>query len=115
MLKEQCTPKNIFADSITPVQTLTIKIKAGETCSELSPVYYDSTAKKFFTTATGGTIGADKVFGLCAATIDNASESEIEIPVYVSGDFNKNSIVLPTGETIDKYIIPFRNIGMFIK
>lgn len=114
MIKEQYTPSNIFSDSITPVQTLSIKIKAGETCDILSPVYYDSTSKTFYTTAKGGTLGADKVFGLSTGTIV-AGETDMDMPVYVTGDFNKNSIVLQSGENIDDYLVPLRKIGIFIK
>lgn len=113
--KEEFTPKNIFSGNVMPVVTGTVKLAASQTVSELSVVYYDTTTKKFYTKAPDlTTFTADNAYAL--ATVDLAPDTEeVEIPVYFTGEFNIDSVVLPEGQDIKDYAIALRNKGIFLK
>jgi hypothetical protein len=112
---EEYTPKNIFSGNVMPVVTDTIILAASQSARELSVIYYDETKKEFFTQgAEGQTADASKAYAL--STIDvEAGEVSVEIPVYLTGEFNKSAVVLPEGKLIEDYILPLRKLGIFLK
>lgn len=115
MEHEVYNPKNIFSGNVMPVVTDTIKLKPGQSVNELSVIYYDSTNKEFFAVGSETqTIGADKVYALSTTTVE-ASDIEIEITVYMTGEFNESEVVLSSGQDIEDYIIAFRSKGIFLK
>ncbi len=115
MTHEEYSPKNFFSGNVMPVVTGNIKLKPGQSVTELSVIYYDSTNKEFFTVGSETqTIGADKVYALSTITAE-ASDIEIEIPVYMTGEFNESEVVLSSGQDIEDYVIAFRSKGIFLK
>ncbi|WP_252235569.1 hypothetical protein [Clostridium sp. CH2] len=107
--------KNIFSGNIMPVVTNSIKLAAAQVANELSVVYYDSTKKEYFTVESESQkADANKAYGLSALNVAS-SESAIEIPVYLTGEFNKNSIVVPNGKDLEELTIELRSKGIFLK
>lgn len=122
MKYEEYTPKNIFSGNVMPVVTDTIKLARKEVVRELSVIYHDSNANEFYTSARikSGTedeyeiLNPNNVYAL--STIDTGNNlDEVEIPVYMTGQFYKNEIELPEGENIENYIAPLRKLGIFLK
>lgn len=112
---EEYTPKNIFSGNTIEVLTMPIVLASGESAQELSPIYYDSTNKKYIAKApTDGTIDVNTVYGLSCVNLEETTK-DTEIVAYVTGEFRKESIVLVEGQNIEDYIIPLRKIGIFIK
>ncbi|HBJ1646044.1 hypothetical protein EXM65_10475 [Clostridium botulinum] len=109
------SPKNIFSGNIMPVVTNSIKLAAAQVASELSVVYYDSTKKEYFTVESETQkADASKAYGLSALDIAS-SDKEIEIPVYLTGEFKKECIVIPKGKDLDELTIALRSKGIFLK
>ncbi|MGN2339825.1 hypothetical protein ACTFIN_17170 [Clostridium cagae] len=108
-------PKNIFSGNVMPVVTNSIKLAAAQVASELSVVYYDSTKKEYFTVESESQkADASKVYGL--SVLDVASSDDvIEIPVYLTGEFNREAVRLPQGKDLEEVVIAFRSKGIFLK
>ena len=52
--------------------------------------------------------------GLYGIAADSAAENE-EVPVYLTGEFFADGLVLPTGVTAEDVEVPLRNLGIFLK
>ncbi|MGN0902880.1 MAG: head decoration protein [Succinivibrio sp.] len=63
---------------------------------------------------TAVTVKTDGVFGIITDTVD-ASESDAEGVVYVTGDFNKAAIVLGDDLNVDDFIKQCREVGIFLR
>ncbi len=113
---EEYTPKNIFSGNTIDVLTMPVMLAAGESAKELTPIYYDSTNKKYITKApTDGKLDANSVYGLSCVNVEEGTTVDTEIVAYVTGEFKKEVIDLAEGEDIENYVIPLRKIGIFIK
>ena len=60
------------------------------------------------------TAESTSVFGILCDDVD-ASKSDADGTVYVNGDFNKAAVVVASGVKIDDFILPARNVGIFLR
>lgn len=58
--------------------------------------------------------GAAVLTGLYGITADSAKADE-EVPVYLTGEFFANGLVLPNNVSAADVEIPLRNLGIFLK
>lgn len=90
--------------------------KTSKTASEAveahSPVLI--TDGKVKPIAAPASAGAAVLTGLYGITADSAKADE-EVPVYLSGEFFANGLVLPNNVSVDDVEVPLRNLGIFLK
>ena len=54
------------------------------------------------------------VTGLYGITADSADANK-EVPVYLTGEFFADGLVLPNNVSVDDVEVPLRNLGIFLK
>lgn len=64
--------------------------------------------------AAPASAGAAVLTGLYGITADSAKADE-EVPVYLTGEFFANGLVLPNNVSAADVEIPLRNLGIFLK
>lgn len=52
--------------------------------------------------------------GLYGITADSADANK-EVPVYLTGEFFADGLVLPNNVSVDDVEVPLRNLGIFLK
>jgi len=64
--------------------------------------------------AADGDTPASDVFGILTDDV-NASDADTEGVVYVTGDFNKAAVIVPSGVDIEDFVKAARNVGIFLR
>ncbi len=63
---------------------------------------------------SGSAVAFDEVFGIMTDDV-NASAGDADGVVYVTGDFNKDAIVLAEGLSVSNFIKQARDVGIFLR
>lgn len=58
--------------------------------------------------------GASDVFGILTDDV-NAANADADGVVYVTGDFNKAAVIVPSGVDIEDFVKAARNVGIFLR
>lgn len=58
--------------------------------------------------------GTAVLTGLYGITADSADANK-EVPVYLTGEFFADGLVLPNNVSVDDVEVPLRNLGIFLK
>jgi len=61
-----------------------------------------------------GVDGSQIPFGILADDVDASSDDEPGV-VYLTGEFNEGSVVVPSGDDIENYRDALRKIGIYLK
>lgn len=95
-----------------PVKIAEINLKAGESVNLMQPIYYNSTGKEFTTKSENG-----ELYGFSASIVEaNSDESSTtKMPIYLTGEFYKESVILTNDEDKENLIIQARKIGIFLE
>lgn len=116
------TPDKLIAGNAIPLVAKGITVAKGEGVLKrgtLLGIANDKTYKRTDTTETIGeggdaevkTIGADCI--LC----DNvdATDAEVVTTAYVSGEFNRDAVILPEGKKIEDHETELRKLNLYMK
>ena len=115
-----CAPDNLIAGNDIPIMTTSGTIRAGQNALKRGTVLAISTGTTgdgklviLGTTATPGT-EVMTAYAILADDVDATSEAVAE--VYVSGQFNKDALIVGKSYTIKaEDIVALRNGGIFIE
>lgn len=120
------TPDKLIADNAIPTTAKGIEVAKGEGFLKRGTLmgkaadgtYKHTGTKETITTGEGdsateseATIGAD-----CILTDDVAAVTKSVVSSgYISGNFNRAAVILPTGVEIANYETELRKLGIFLK
>lgn len=116
------TPDKLIASMFVPLIAKGITVAKGEGILKrgtLLGVANDKTYKRTDTTETIGegggaevkTIGADCI--LCDDV--DATDAEVVTTAYVSGEFNRDAVILPEGKKIEDHETELRKLGLLMR
>lgn len=106
------TPEKLKSGVTIPVKIADIDLKAGESINVMQPIYYNSTSKEFTTKSENGDLYG---FSAISVEVDSGSTSTTKIPIYLTGEFYKEAVILANDEDEEALIIQARKIGIFLE
>lgn len=112
-LLDSFTPDNLFAGNVQPVVTEVITVAADQNLVKGAVFELDLNGNAVV--PTGAPIEPSKVYGIMSETVITAVGETKPSVAYMTGEFNKNSLVFPDGTTVSDYKVPLRKIGIFLK
>lgn len=116
------TPDKLIAGMFVPLIAKGITVAKGEGVLKrgtLLGIANDKTHKRTDTTETIGeggdaevkTIGADCI--LCEDV--NATDAEVVTTAYISGEFNRDAVILPEGKKIEDHETELRRLSLLMR
>lgn len=104
-------PDNLIISTIYPIMTSDIVVAQNQTLvrGEVFELNAEGNAVKPITT-----IDPTKVYGIMAESVETTTSTKVTT-AYLTGEFNKDLVVFPAGETYTDYKAPLRKIGIFLK
>ena len=105
------TPDNLFAGDF-PISTESATIVSGSGVLPRGRIlgFIDASGKLTNATA-GATDGTELPYAVLAEAVD-ATSSDVEAPVYLSGEFNPDALSVGTG-TVASWKHKMRNVSLF--
>lgn len=101
---------NLFAGD-AEVVTEVVTIKMGEVIPKFSIVAINPDGKGVTPAKDDETL---KLYGILAEDV-NATDKDIKSVVYLSGEFNSNTVIVPKGRTLEDFKVGLREIGIYLK
>lgn len=106
---------NLFAGHIQPVVAGAEQIASGQGVLVRGTVLGKVTAsKKCVIVDSTGDDGSQSVYAILAESVD-ATSSDVQAPVYYTGEYNINELVFGGDDTYEDHQTQARNIGIFFK
>lgn len=111
-MKQICELKydNLFAGDAEVVPEA-VTIKKGEVIPKFSVVAKNAEGKVVTAAKDDDTL---KLYGILAEDV-NATDKDVESVVYLSGEFNSNTVIVPEGHTLEDFKVGLRGIGIYLK
>lgn len=94
------------------IKTFPVIVASGQNLKRGALVTF-ANGKVSAVSAANGDTPAD-VFGILTDDV-NASDADTEGVVYVTGDFNKAAVIVPSGVDIEDFVKAARNVGIFLR
>lgn len=101
---------NLFAGD-AEVITEALTINKGEVIPRFSIIAINADGKGVTPAKEDDTL---KLYGILAEDV-NATDKDIESVVYLSGEFNSNTVIVPEGHTLEDFKVGLREIGIYLK
>lgn len=108
--KSEMKYENLFAGD-AEVVTEAVTIKIGEVIPKFSVVAKNAEGKVVTAAKDNDTL---KLYGILAEDV-NATDKDIESVVYLSGEFNSNTVIVKEGNTLEDLKVGLREIGIYLK
>lgn len=105
--------ENLFISSTLTIVTEEITVAESQNLSR--GAVFELNASGQAVVPTGAPIDPTKVYGIIAeTTVTGAAETKKSI-AYLTGEFNRDAIIVPAGVTVADYKVPLRKLGIFLK
>ena len=108
--KSEIKYDNLFAGDAEAV-TEAVTIKKGEVIPKFSVVAKNADGKVVTAAKDDATL---KLYGILAEDVD-ATDTNKESVVYLSGEYNSNTVIVSEGHTLEDFKVGLREIGIYLK
>ena len=106
---------NLFAGGVANIVTGSVKLKAGDLYVRGAVLGINAVGTAELVTTPEDEVGDEITpYAILAEDVD-ATNDEMEAPVYLTGEFNERALTVKDGETVGQYRQALRNIGIFLK
>lgn len=96
------------------IKTFPVIVASGQNLKRGALVTFANGKVSAVSAAADGNTPASDVFGILTDDV-NASDADAEGVVYVTGDFNKAAVIVPSGVDIEDFVKAARNVGIFLR
>lgn len=113
-MSEIYTPDNLFAGHVMPKVTDYGTIASGQNLTRGAVLGRVTANGKLKLVDKNATDGSQNVYAILAEDVDATAADKVA-PVYLTGEFNENALILATGTTAADVKASARAVGIFIK
>ncbi|OQP00861.1 hypothetical protein B1689_07520 [Geobacillus sp. 44C] len=114
-MSEMYTPDNLFAGHVMPKVDDSLLVEAGQgVLARGTLLGVVTTSGKAKVVSKDATDGSEKVYAVLAENIDTTN-GDVLAPVYLTGEFNENALIVADGDTVADHKASARAVGIFIK
>jgi hypothetical protein len=105
------TPDNLIAGGF-PLTTGGVTVASGQNLTRGSVLGLKTADEQGVLVDSAATDGTENPYCILAEDVD-ASEAEVEAPVYLSGEFNEDALVFGGSDTIADHRAALRDLSLF--
>ncbi|WJZ69987.1 hypothetical protein PVP_XSN000008 [Vibrio phage PVP-XSN] len=106
---------NLFAGWVQPVNSEPGTVASGQGVLVRGTVLGKLTASgKLAIVDSAQADGSQTIYAVLAEDVD-ATSADVDCPIYLTGEFNKNELVFGGSDTADTHATKAREIGIFFK
>ena len=113
-MPETYTPDNLFAGHVMPKVTDVMTILAGQNLVRGAVLGRITASGKGKLVDKDSVDGSQAVYAVLAESTD-ATAADKTSPVFLTGEFNENAIIVGAGDTVADHKASARAVGIFIK
>lgn len=114
MATEAYTPGDLIAGG-TQIITDSVTVITGQTLVRGAVLGKITTSGKFNLSLSAAIDGSEVPVAIVAEDVDASGGDVTNVPVYIKGEFNENSLTLGTAHTIASIKDGMRDVGLYLK